>query len=185
MKPYWRTILIAGCLTATLAAAPAQADPYRGHESSPPRGHNYGHRGGYDHGHRHGGYRGGWSGYGGFYAPLYWGGYGYGPGYYGPGYGSLGLGYGWGGRHDSFGLSLSLPLFFGSSYNDYPPPVPYRSYRQLEPQPSVQAKPTCRQTREFTAQINIGGQVKPAYGTACLQADGSWKIISGPILADE
>jgi surface antigen len=26
----------------------------------------------------------------------------------------------------------------------------------------------------------IDGQAVPAYGTACLQADGSWKIISGP-----
>lgn len=31
--------------------------------------------------------------------------------------------------------------------------------------------------REFTQTINVGGQVEEAYGTACRQADGSWKII--------
>jgi hypothetical protein len=105
MKPHWRTILIAICLVATLGAAPAQADRYRGHGASHNHGHHYGYRGSY-----------GWS-----YAPLY----------------------------------RAAPA------------------------------PACRQTREYTTQITIGDQVLPAYGTACLQADGSWKIISGPILADE
>ncbi|TFH48317.1 MAG: hypothetical protein E4H01_06590 [Lysobacterales bacterium] len=180
MKPDWRTILIAICLLAALGAAPVQADRYRGHGSSHDRGYNYGYRGGHGYGHSRGGY-------GRSYAPLYWGGYGYGPAYYGPGYGSLGLGYGWGGRHDSFGLSLSLPLYFGSSYDGYPAPAPYRSYRYVEPQPAVRAAsvPACRQTREYTTEITIGDQVLPAYGTACLQADGSWKIISGPVIADQ
>ncbi len=174
MTRHWRTILITIGLLAALAAAPAQADRYHGHGSS--RGHDYGHH--------HRGYSRGWSGYGGFYAPSYWGGYG--PGYYGPSYGSLGLGYAWGGRHDAYGLSLSLPLYFGSRYDDYPPPR-YQSFRDLEPQPAVRtaAAPACRQTREYTTEITIGDQVMPAYGTACLQADGSWKIISGPIITDE
>jgi surface antigen len=30
--------------------------------------------------------------------------------------------------------------------------------------------------REFTQTINVGGQSKQAYGTACRQPDGSWKI---------
>jgi hypothetical protein len=177
MKHHWRKILIAVCLLAALGVAPAQADRYRGHGSSHDRGHNYGHRSGHDYRHSYG-----WS-----YAPFYWGGYRYAPGYYGPGYGSLGLGYAWGGYHDSFGLSLSLPLYFGSRYNDYPPPVPYRRYRVVEPQPASRATtaPACRQIREYTTEVTIGEQVLPAYGTACLQADGSWKIISGPIIADE
>jgi surface antigen len=32
--------------------------------------------------------------------------------------------------------------------------------------------------REFTQTINVGGQSKNAYGTACRQSDGSWKIVS-------
>ena len=30
--------------------------------------------------------------------------------------------------------------------------------------------------REFTSTVSIGGQSEQAYGTACRQADGSWKI---------
>ena len=30
--------------------------------------------------------------------------------------------------------------------------------------------------REFTTSVSIGGQTEQAYGTACRQADGSWKI---------
>jgi surface antigen len=31
--------------------------------------------------------------------------------------------------------------------------------------------------REFRTQANIGGKVREVYGTACRQADGSWKIV--------
>lgn len=34
---------------------------------------------------------------------------------------------------------------------------------------------TCR---EFQQQIMVGGKTEDAYGTACLQADGSWKVAS-------
>ena len=30
--------------------------------------------------------------------------------------------------------------------------------------------------REFTQTVNVGGQIQDAYGTACRQPDGSWKI---------
>jgi len=33
---------------------------------------------------------------------------------------------------------------------------------------------TCR---EFQQNVTIGGETEQAYGTACLQADGSWKIV--------
>ncbi|MBO6835829.1 MAG: RT0821/Lpp0805 family surface protein [Alphaproteobacteria bacterium] len=32
--------------------------------------------------------------------------------------------------------------------------------------------------REFTQTVTIGGKSEEAYGTACRQADGSWKIVS-------
>jgi len=32
------------------------------------------------------------------------------------------------------------------------------------------------QCREFQQEITVGGQTEEAYGTACLQPDGSWKI---------
>lgn len=31
--------------------------------------------------------------------------------------------------------------------------------------------------REFTMNANVGGQPQQVYGTACRQADGSWKIV--------
>jgi len=31
--------------------------------------------------------------------------------------------------------------------------------------------------REFTQTVSIGGKQQEAYGTACRQADGSWKIV--------
>ena len=33
--------------------------------------------------------------------------------------------------------------------------------------------------REFTTTVNIGGELSQAYGTACRQNDGSWKIVQG------
>ena len=32
--------------------------------------------------------------------------------------------------------------------------------------------------REFQSEITVGGQQEKAYGTACQQPDGSWKIVS-------
>lgn len=32
--------------------------------------------------------------------------------------------------------------------------------------------------REFQSQVNIGGKLQNAYGTACRRPDGSWQIIS-------
>ncbi|MGD8325837.1 MAG: hypothetical protein PVF65_02880, partial [Sphingomonadales bacterium] len=36
----------------------------------------------------------------------------------------------------------------------------------------------CLQTREYQSVVIIGGQEQEAYGTACLQPDGSW--LRGP-----
>lgn len=33
--------------------------------------------------------------------------------------------------------------------------------------------------REFSQTVTVGGKTQEAYGTACRQADGSWKIVSG------
>jgi hypothetical protein len=38
-------------------------------------------------------------------------------------------------------------------------------------------QPTCR---EFTSTINVGNMLQQGVGTACLQGDGSWQIVSGP-----
>lgn len=33
--------------------------------------------------------------------------------------------------------------------------------------------------REYQQQITVGGKTETAYGTACRQPDGSWKIVNG------
>lgn len=43
-------------------------------------------------------------------------------------------------------------------------------------------EPYCR---EFTQDVTIGGKVKKSYGTACMQPNGAWKIISGDVSFDE
>ncbi len=35
----------------------------------------------------------------------------------------------------------------------------------------------CRVKREFTHTINVGGQQETAVGQACLQADGTWRVV--------
>ena len=34
------------------------------------------------------------------------------------------------------------------------------------------------QCREFRQTITIGGRTENAYGTACLQPDGAWRIVN-------
>ena len=158
MRSFWKTTLIVSFLVTVpgIVSLPAQADGHGGH-----------------------GHHGGWHGYG----PSYSLGFGFAPGYgYGPGYGfGWGLGYGYSSHGSSIGLSFSAPLYFGPRY--YPQPAPV----MVAPRAYVAAQPatsTCRQVREYQTEIDIGGQMRPAYGNACLQADGSWKIISGPTLAE-
>lgn len=53
---------------------------------------------------------------------------------------------------------------------EYPPPAQpqYQNYPQYEP------ASTCLQEREYQMKVIVGGKEAQAYGTACLQPDGSW-----------
>lgn len=60
-----------------------------------------------------------------------------------------------------------------------PPPVVRRTAHppRYAPPPAPRdgfAGADCLQTREYTTTIVIGGREQDAYGTACLQPDGSW-----------
>lgn len=181
------TVLSTALLIALLAAPMANAD-YRRHGHHP---HSYDSFGwglslGYPSPYQ--GYRPGYRYYPGYGPPYYRGyypRYGYGPSY-APGLvGSIGLGYSSWGRHDSWGLALSLPLFIGPRYA---PPAVYAPPGQVLV-PAAQSAPRqppgdCLQVREYQSEIVIEGRVVPAYGSACLQANGSWKVISGPFAAD-
>ena len=101
--------------------------------------------------------------------------YGYYPGWGpGPAYaGSIGIGYGSGGHHGSWGLGLTLPLYVGPRYAPPPPAVVVPSTQAASRQPTAD----CLQVREYQTEIVVGGRTVPAYGDACLQPDGSWKIV--------
>jgi len=47
----------------------------------------------------------------------------------------------------------------------------------VTPQPAFEPRPG-RYCREFQETVTIGGQQETAYGTACRQPDGTWKIVS-------
>lgn len=102
-------------------------------------------------------------------------------------------GHGWGGHYyggDSFSLGLGFvfPLYsYGYPY-DYPvygPPY-YPAPAQVPPSASLpdQAPYTVSQEeepaycREYTKKIIVDGKEEMAYGTACLQDDGSWRIMN-------
>ena len=51
--------------------------------------------------------------------------------------------------------------------------APARAARAREPAP---LPPSCLMIREYQTQVVVGGRVAVAYGDACLQADGSWRL---------
>lgn len=52
--------------------------------------------------------------------------------------------------------------------------VRVNEYAYYEQEPQVQ-QDYCR---EYTNNVKVGGRTQSSYGTACLQPDGSWKIVS-------
>ena len=56
----------------------------------------------------------------------------------------------------------------------YSPPPAAAAQVQQAPTPSP-PEPYCR---EYTREIVIDGETQSAYGTACMQADGSWRLIN-------
>ncbi len=115
-------------------------------------------------------------------------------------------------RYDSgdIGSALGLGLLFGAvlghamsqpRYDYYDPPRPYRSHRHHRrdyeyDQPRVvyrEVAPTyraavpsnhCLQEREYQTTVVIGGKEVAAYGTACLQPDGSWRRGAAKLVPD-
>lgn len=67
-----------------------------------------------------------------------------------------------------------------------PPPVVYSAPPVVVTQPAPMAAtgtspsytaPNGQTCREFQSTATIGGQSQPIYGTACLQSDGSWRMV--------
>lgn len=81
--------------------------------------------------------------------------------------------------HSSFSLGFVFapPLYYGPPVY-YPPPVVYTQPAPIVAQPAsppyLRNGQTCR---EYRTTVVIGGVQRPSYGTACLQPDGSWRIV--------
>lgn len=79
------------------------------------------------------------------------------------------------------GFGFTFPLVVGAPPAYYPPPAyAYPVYPAYPPPVAVAAPrasgaPYCR---EYQATSTIDGRPQPVYGTACRQADGTWRIVS-------
>ncbi|MDR3424825.1 MAG: glycine zipper 2TM domain-containing protein [Alphaproteobacteria bacterium] len=70
----------------------------------------------------------------------------------------------------------------GSAVYDDQAPIAYNAYapNYVAPPapPPIYADPQAgTYCREYSQEIDVGGQTQEAYGTACLQPDGSWRIV--------
>lgn len=90
-------------------------------------------------------------------------------------------------------IGFGVPIFFGPPAYYYPPPPPYYAYYPpapvYAPPPVAYAPPPVAyapapvaaapqgECREYQSTVVIAGRPQPAYGTACRQQDGSWRIV--------
>lgn len=87
-------------------------------------------------------------------------------------------------RGDNLVLGIGLGLL---TYQIINPPQPRQRvvYVERPPVTYVRTRPmqtSCLQEREYQTTVIIGGVERGAYGTACLQPDGSWK--QGPAIVE-
>jgi hypothetical protein len=93
------------------------------------------------------------------------------------------------------GGRASVYFSFGAPYAYYPPPYYVAPRYYYPPPPVVYAPPPVvyapsaqapapvapvvsqEQCREYQAPAVVGGEPGNTYGTACLQPDGSWRIV--------
>jgi hypothetical protein len=84
-------------------------------------------------------------------------------------------------------IGLLIGGVVGYAIGNQPPAPDYGTtlYSPVTPQPQVEVYPapqysygagsTCLQEREYQTKVIVGGKQVDAYGTACLQPDGSWR----------
>ncbi len=112
--------------------------------------------------------------------------------------GGRGVGHGgWGWHHPRFHRNFFFgprivfwgpPVYYGPPPYVYGPPVgpplyvPGYNAPQLQPMTVNPTSAPYRASngltcREFQTTITVEGRPQPAYGTACLQPDGQWKVV--------
>ncbi len=78
-------------------------------------------------------------------------------------------------------VGVGLPFFGPPPVVYAPPPVVYAPPPVVyapAPAPAAYAPAPASQTcREFQSTIQVNGQPQQSYGTACLQPDGTWRIV--------
>ena len=84
-------------------------------------------------------------------------------------------------------VGVGLPLFYAPPPVVYapppvvyaPPPVVYApAPAPAAYAPAPAAAPATQTCREYQSTIQVNGQPQQSYGTACLQPDGSWRIVN-------
>lgn len=100
-----------------------------------------------------------------------------------------------GGHHGGSGLAVAVPLALFAGYLfanstrprervvSYPAPAPAPSENVWIEQPAP-ATASTEYCREYTTEIMINGEAQEAYGQACRQEDGSWKIMTQNLVPD-
>lgn len=195
---------ISGSLATPAFAGHKQHHGGQGYKHGHKGGYKHAYKRGYKHGYKRGGHRGYKHGY---YAGHkkhyrkhkrhyrkhhrgYYGGYyGYYGGYYGGHHGHHRRGLGkTGAAVLGVGLGLATAAIISNSRRDrsydnqvYVAPQSVRPVAEPAYNPNVapaQNFNNCLQTREYQSIVIIGGREQEAYGTACLQPDGSW--LRGP-----
>ena len=74
------------------------------------------------------------------------------------------------------GLGFPTPLYYSPPPVVYaPPPVIYAPPPPVAYVPAPAAQPQCR---EYQTQTMIDGRPQPSHGTACLQPDGTWRLVN-------
>ena len=92
--------------------------------------------------------------------------------------------YGFWRRHGHWRSGPSVIFLSPPVYYSPPPRVIYQAPAYVEPG-SIRANPigpTYRDSsgqlcREYQTTVNVGGRQRNAYGTACLQPDGDWRVV--------
>ena len=79
----------------------------------------------------------------------------------------------------SFGVGL--PFFAPPPVVYAPPPVVYApppvGYAPASAPAAYAPAPASQTCREYQSTIQVNGQPQQSYGTACLQPDGTWRIV--------
>jgi hypothetical protein len=72
------------------------------------------------------------------------------------------------------------PVYYNQPTYVVPPPQPplILPPQQQPLQPLPPQASDGRYCREYRSSVNVGGTMKPTYGTACMQPDGSWQIMN-------